>query len=90
VALYPSAFARLLTFISICVLPAAAVIFMAVRARRFVGLSYFYEVLLAFACFSVIGLGIAFWVRLPTSGPEPVPAAKKELVEDQGSSIDRK
>jgi hypothetical protein len=90
VALYPSAFARLLTFISICVLPAAAVVFMAVRTRRFVGLSYFYDVLLAFACFSVIGLGIAFWMRLPTSGPKPAPAAKKGPVEARGPSIDGK
>lgn len=81
VALYPSALARLLTFISLCVLPAAAVVFMAVRARRFVGLNYFYDVLLAFACFSVIGLGIALWMRLPTSAPKLVHVVEKKAVE---------
>lgn len=87
-ALYPSALARLLSFISLCVLPVAAVAFMAVRIRRFVGLNHFYDVLLAFACISVIGMGIALWVRLSTSGSKPLPATEKLPVEVQPPMID--
>jgi len=82
IGLYQSARARLLVFVSACLLPPVAAAFLGVRALHLFNQKWPYWALLVVSVFMTLCLGLLVWFRLPKVSAPPPPSVPADANSD--------